>query len=77
MLCDADDLPELLLDRSVPHWDVNELVRLHRTGGTVTGHTGNTGGVRLLEECVADLVRAIDVPGRPGSAIGSPRRRPC
>ncbi|MFE9610561.1 acyltransferase domain-containing protein [Streptomyces sp. NPDC006012] len=59
MLPAAEDLPELLLDLSVPHEDINELVRLHRTV------TGDAGVLRLLEECVEDLVRDIGLPGRP------------
>ncbi|MFF4485811.1 acyltransferase domain-containing protein [Streptomyces sp. NPDC001544] len=53
MLPDADDLPELLLDLAVPHEDINELVRLRRAV------TADPGVLRLLAECVAELVRDI------------------
>jgi hypothetical protein len=59
VLPDADDLPELLLDLNVPHEDVNELVRRHRTV------TADAGILRLLEECVEELVRDMGVPGCP------------
>ncbi|MET8243584.1 acyltransferase domain-containing protein [Streptomyces sp. NPDC005202] len=53
MLPDADELPEVLLDLAVPHEDINELVGLRRT------LTADYGAVRLLEECVEELVRDI------------------
>ncbi|GGJ26048.1 hypothetical protein GCM10010121_041460 [Streptomyces brasiliensis] len=61
VLPDADDLPELLLDLSVPHDDINELVALRRTV------TGDPGTVRLLAECVDELVRDMGEPGGPSS----------
>lgn len=51
MLPDADDLPELLLDLSVPHEDINTLVGLRDRV------TGDPGTLRLLEACVAELFR--------------------
>ncbi|MGW7257844.1 acyltransferase domain-containing protein [Streptomyces sp. NPDC054834] len=58
MLPDADDLPELLLDLAVPHEDINELVGLRSTV------TGDPGVLRLLAECVEELVRDIGEIGR-------------
>ncbi|MET8943438.1 acyltransferase domain-containing protein [Streptomyces sp. NPDC004542] len=58
MLPDADDLPELLLDLAVPHEDINELVLLRNTV------TGDPGVLRLLAECVEELVRDIGEIGR-------------
>ncbi|MFE0510408.1 acyltransferase domain-containing protein [Streptomyces sp. NPDC058964] len=58
MLPDADDLPELLVDLSVPHEDINELVALRRAV------TGDPGVLRLLEECVEELVRGMGEAGR-------------
>ncbi|MEU6572901.1 acyltransferase domain-containing protein [Streptomyces sp. NPDC046805] len=58
MLPDADHLPELLLDLAVPHEDINELVGLRRTV------TGDPGTLRLLEECVEELVREVGEVGR-------------
>ncbi|MEV0181380.1 acyltransferase domain-containing protein [Streptomyces sp. NPDC050625] len=61
MLPAADDLPELLLDLCVPHEDINELVGLRRTV------TGDPGALRLLAECVEELVRDLGEPcGAPG-----------
>ncbi|GGW84868.1 acyltransferase domain-containing protein [Streptomyces lomondensis] len=57
MLPDADMLPEILLDLAVPHEDINDLVALRRT------LTSDAGAVRLLEECVEDLVRDIGEVG--------------
>lgn len=51
MLPDADDLPELLLDLAVPHEDINDLVAGRRRV------TGDPGVLRLLEECVEELLR--------------------
>ncbi|WP_405766794.1 acyltransferase domain-containing protein [Streptomyces sp. NBC_01538] len=66
MLPDADDLPEILLDLAVPHEDINELVALRRrlTRDSETG--------RLLEECVAGLVRDM---GEIGGAASWPGDR--
>ncbi|MET7285092.1 acyltransferase domain-containing protein [Streptomyces sp. NPDC005573] len=58
MLPDAEDLPELLLDLAVPHEDINELIALRRTV------TGDPGSRRLLAECVDELFRGLDEPGR-------------
>ncbi|MFE7899616.1 acyltransferase domain-containing protein [Streptomyces sp. NPDC057424] len=57
MLPDADTLPEILLDLAVPHEDINDLVALRRT------LTGDAGAMRLLEECVEQLVRDIGEVG--------------
>ncbi|MEU6377920.1 acyltransferase domain-containing protein [Streptomyces sp. NPDC046909] len=51
MLPDADELAEVLLDLAVPHEDINELI------GLLPTLTADTGAMRLLEECVAELVR--------------------
>lgn len=59
MLPDADDLPELLLDLCVPHEDINELVGLRRTV------TRDAEVLRLLEECVEELVEDMGGPDRP------------
>ncbi|MGW0814821.1 acyltransferase domain-containing protein [Streptomyces viridiviolaceus] len=61
MLPDADDLPEVLLDLAVPHEDINTLVGLRRAV------TGDAGTVRLLEECVQELVRGLGEVGGPTS----------
>ena len=53
MLPDTDELPELLLDLAVPHEDINELVGLRRVLAR------DPGAVKLLEECVEELVRGI------------------
>src|SRR3954453_23801326 len=58
VLPDADDLPELLLDLAVPHEDINELVGLRRTV------TGDPAVMRLLAECVEELVQDLGKPGR-------------
>ncbi|MEU6066498.1 acyltransferase domain-containing protein [Streptomyces sp. NPDC047082] len=61
MLPAADDLPELLLDLCVPHEDVNELVAQRRAV------TGDPDALRLLGECVEDLVRDLgETGGVPG-----------
>ncbi|MCK8432436.1 hypothetical protein G3I77_05110 [Streptomyces sp. D2-8] len=57
MLPDADTLPEILLDLAVPHEDIDDLVALRRT------LTGDAGAMRLLEECVEQLVRDIGEVG--------------
>ncbi|MER6709523.1 acyltransferase domain-containing protein [Streptomyces sp. NPDC000877] len=57
MLPDADALPEVLLDLAVPHEDINDLVALRRT------LTADAGAVRLLAECVEELVRDIGETG--------------
>ncbi|MFF1282087.1 acyltransferase domain-containing protein [Streptomyces sp. NPDC058299] len=51
MLPDADDLPELLLDLAVPHEDINELVARRRRV------TADPGTLRLLTDCVEELLR--------------------
>jgi hypothetical protein len=51
LLPDADDLPEQLLDLAVPHEDINVLVAGRRRV------TGDPGVLRLLEECVEELLR--------------------
>lgn len=61
MVPDADELPEILLDLAVPHEDINELVRLRRV------LAGDAGAVRLLEECVEELVADIGSAGRDDS----------
>ncbi|MFI5974467.1 acyltransferase domain-containing protein [Streptomyces sp. NPDC051452] len=58
MLPDADGLPDLLLDLSVPHEDINELVALSDRV------TGDPGTLRLLEACVEELFRDPDDLGR-------------
>ncbi|WP_129309711.1 acyltransferase domain-containing protein [Streptomyces sp. L2] len=58
MLPDADDLPELLLDLSVPHEDINELVGLRRT------LAGDPGALRLLHACVTELLEEPAETGR-------------
>ncbi|MEV0319531.1 acyltransferase domain-containing protein [Streptomyces sp. NPDC050658] len=62
-LPDADDLPEVLLDLSVPHEEVNGLVALR---GRLLAEPD---GQWLLDRCVAALVRDI---GRPGAGPGIP-----
>ncbi|MFI8893007.1 acyltransferase domain-containing protein [Streptomyces paradoxus] len=57
MLPDADALPETLLDLAVPHEDINDLVALRRT------LTADSGAMRLMEECVEELVRDIGEAG--------------
>ncbi|GAA2766288.1 acyltransferase domain-containing protein [Streptomyces paradoxus] len=57
MLPDADTLPETLLDLAVPHEDINDLVALRRT------LTTDSGAMRLVEECVEELVRDIGEAG--------------
>ncbi|MFC8144842.1 acyltransferase domain-containing protein [Streptomyces paradoxus] len=57
MLPDADTLPETLLDLAVPHEDINDLVALRRT------LTADSGAMRLMEECVEELVRDIGEAG--------------
>ncbi|AXE85166.1 acyltransferase domain-containing protein [Streptomyces sp. Go-475] len=57
MLPDADALPEILLDLAVAHEDINDLVALRRT------LTADAGAVRLLAECVEELVRDIGETG--------------
>lgn len=57
MLPDTDELPELLLDLAVPHEDINELVALRRV------LVRDPGAVKLLEECVEELVRGIGALG--------------
>ncbi|MFF6950612.1 acyltransferase domain-containing protein [Streptomyces iakyrus] len=57
MLPDADTLPETLLDLAVPHEDINDLVALRRT------LTADAGAMRLVQECVEELVRDIGEPG--------------
>ncbi|OIJ69055.1 acyltransferase [Streptomyces mangrovisoli] len=60
MLPDADELPETLLDLAVPHEDINELIALRRT------LAADPGALRLLEECVGELVADMgEVGGRP------------
>jgi hypothetical protein len=63
MLPDADTLPEILLDLAVPHEDINDLVALRRT------LTGDAGAMRLLEECVEQLVRDIGEVGAGAGAL--------
>ncbi|WP_210587498.1 acyltransferase domain-containing protein [Streptomyces sp. GESEQ-35] len=63
MLPDTDELPEILLDLAVPHEDINELVALRRT------LTADAGAMRLLEECVEELVRDIGEMGK-GPRLG-------
>ncbi|MET7702756.1 acyltransferase domain-containing protein [Streptomyces sp. NPDC005485] len=57
MLPDTDELPELLLDLAVPHEDINELVAVRRVLAR------DPGAVKLLEECVEELVRGMGAPG--------------
>ncbi|MFD5228184.1 acyltransferase domain-containing protein [Streptomyces qaidamensis] len=57
MLPDADTLPETLLDLAVPHEDINDLVALRRT------LTADAGAMRLVRECVEELVRDIGEAG--------------
>ncbi|MGW6644119.1 acyltransferase domain-containing protein [Streptomyces iakyrus] len=57
MLPDADTLPETLLDLAVPHEDINDLVALRRT------LTADAGAMRLVQECVEELVRDIGEAG--------------
>ncbi|AMW09858.1 acyltransferase [Streptomyces qaidamensis] len=57
MLPDADTLPETLLDLAVPHEDINDLVALRRT------LTADAGTMRLVQECVEELVRDIGEAG--------------
>ncbi|MFE9029919.1 acyltransferase domain-containing protein [Streptomyces iakyrus] len=57
MLPDADTLPETLLDLAVPHEDINHLVALRRT------LTADAGAMRLVQECVEELVRDIGEAG--------------
>ncbi|MEV5874955.1 acyltransferase domain-containing protein [Streptomyces sp. NPDC052101] len=59
MLPDADDLPELLLDLTVPHEDINELVARRRRV------TDDPGALRLLRECVEELFRGPEGTGHP------------
>ncbi|OXS36120.1 acyltransferase domain-containing protein [Streptomyces sp. XY006] len=63
MLPDADALPGILLDLAVPHEDINELVALRRT------LTADAGAMRLLEECVEELVRDIGEVGEAGAGV--------
>ncbi|MFJ4683440.1 acyltransferase domain-containing protein [Streptomyces sp. NPDC088789] len=59
MLPDAVDLPEVLLDLAVSHEDINEVIARRRE------LTSDAGAMRLLEECVEELVRDIgEVPVR-------------
>ncbi|MBL1084849.1 DUF5596 domain-containing protein [Streptomyces actinomycinicus] len=58
MLPDADDLPELLLDLTVPHEDINALVA---QGQRVTADPGTR---RLLADCVEELFREPEDTGR-------------
>ncbi|GAB2838677.1 acyltransferase domain-containing protein [Streptomyces deserti] len=61
MLPDADELPEVLLDLAVPHEDINDLVALRRT------LVADAGAMRLLRECVDELVRDIgEIGGKTG-----------
>jgi hypothetical protein len=53
VLPNADELPEILLDLAVPHEDINELIALLPT------LTADAGAMRLLGECVEELVRDI------------------
>ncbi|MEU0739652.1 acyltransferase domain-containing protein [Streptomyces sp. NPDC006134] len=62
MLPDADELPEILLDLAVPHEDIDVLVGLRRV------LTGDGGAMRLLGECVEELVR--DIGGTGGKETG-------
>jgi hypothetical protein len=57
MLPDTDTLPEILLDLAVPHEDINDLVALRRT------LAADAGAMRLLGECVEELVRDIGEVG--------------
>nr|WP_229897881.1 acyltransferase domain-containing protein [Streptomyces finlayi] len=57
-LPEADGLPEVLLDLTVPHEDINPLVAVRRTT------TEDPGWRWLLERCVQGLVRDMGVPGR-------------
>ncbi|MFJ5027850.1 acyltransferase domain-containing protein [Streptomyces sp. NPDC088560] len=59
MLPDADDLPELLLDLSVPHEDINDLVAERRR------IAADPGLLRLVEECVEALFRGPEGTGHP------------
>ncbi|MFB8179749.1 acyltransferase domain-containing protein [Streptomyces sp. NPDC055966] len=59
MLPDADDLPELLLDLSVPHEDINDLVAGRRR------IAADPGLLRLVEECVEALFRGPEGTGHP------------
>ncbi|MDO0932339.1 acyltransferase domain-containing protein [Streptomyces sp. DG2A-72] len=67
MLPDTDALPEILLDLAVPHEDINELIRLRRT------LTADVGAMRLLEECVQELVRDIGEVRDTGQERKGPR----
>jgi hypothetical protein len=58
VLPDADELPETLLDLAVPHEDINDLVALRRT------LVSDAGAMRLLKECVEELLRDIGEIGR-------------
>ncbi|MFD5949993.1 acyltransferase domain-containing protein [Streptomyces collinus] len=57
MLPDADTLTETLLDLAVPHEDINDLVALRQT------LTADAGAMRLVQECVEELVRDIGEAG--------------
>ncbi|MDN0194882.1 acyltransferase domain-containing protein [Streptomyces sp. S.PNR 29] len=58
MLPDTDELPEILLDLAVPHEDINDMVALRRT------LVSDAGTMRLLKECVEELLRDIGEIGR-------------
>jgi hypothetical protein len=66
VLPDADALPEILLDLAVPHEDIDTLVRGHRTV------TADASALRLLQECVEDLVRDMGEIAAPGARGGVP-----
>ncbi|MFJ8145223.1 acyltransferase domain-containing protein [Streptomyces sp. NPDC096048] len=70
-LPDADDLPDVLLDLAVPHEDINELVGLR---GRVTRDAGT---VRLLEECVQELVRDLGEPAADPEGVRRFGKRPA
>lgn len=57
-LPDADELPDVLLDLSVPHEDINELVALRARLGR------DEGAMTLLERCVARFVRDMGEIGK-------------
>ncbi|MFG2608129.1 acyltransferase domain-containing protein [Streptomyces sp. NPDC048514] len=58
MLPDADDLPDLLLDLTVPHEDINDLIALRPRVA------GDPDTLRLLEACVEELFQDLGDLGR-------------
>ncbi|WP_055491742.1 acyltransferase domain-containing protein [Streptomyces sp. TP-A0356] len=58
VLPDADELPDVLLDLSVPHEDINELVALRDRLGA------DEGAMTLLARCVARFVRDMGEIGK-------------